>query len=115
MRVAEALAAIAADLKGHIGRYGGEEFILVVPSGSEFNAQAFGDLICRSVFDASLEHSGRRDGVDVVTVSAGIATSQLMALAKMEQLVQQADLRSTEPRNMVATDPMFSRRGCAPL
>lgn len=91
VRVAEALAAIAADFRGHIGRYGGEEFILVVPLGSEFNAQAFGDLICRSVFDASLEHSGRRDGVDVVTVSAGIATSQLMALAKMEQLVQQAD------------------------
>ncbi|ALN75315.1 bifunctional diguanylate cyclase/phosphodiesterase [Aureimonas sp. AU20] len=91
VRVAEVLASIAGRHRGHVGRYGGEEFILVVPTGHSPDPQGFGNAICAGIIEAGMEHICRRDGVAVVTVSVGVSTSGLHALETVEQLVQQAD------------------------
>lgn len=54
-----------------VGRYGGEEFVAVLPGADGAQATAMAERLVRAVREAAARERGRPDGV---TVSAGVAT-----------------------------------------
>ncbi|OCK57623.1 diguanylate cyclase [Bradyrhizobium sp. LMTR 3] len=72
-RIGEALAGIAADNLGFAGRYGGEEFCLLLPNTSPQKALEIGETVRATVQGLGLPHitSSHR----TVTVSVGVAAT----------------------------------------
>ncbi|EAQ98845.1 sensor domain-containing diguanylate cyclase [Congregibacter litoralis] len=68
--LAEAFTKLVGD-KGIVGRYGGEEFVVILPASTEAEANALGQTICDHVRNG---HISAGDANIQVTVSAGIAT-----------------------------------------
>lgn len=69
----EVAAALTAALEdgGHLGRYGGEEFVALLPGRAGAEARAMGERLRAAVERAELEFEGRKLRV---TVSIGVAT-----------------------------------------
>ena len=90
-----ALRAVAAALVGAarksdgVYRYGGEEFLLVLPNQSQLGAKAFMERALVSVRDLELAHSGDPRGQ--LTLSAGIAAYSADHQADTETLLGEAD------------------------
>ena len=90
-----ALRAVAAALVGSarksdgVYRYGGEEFLLVLPNQSQLGAKAFMERALVSVRDLELVHSGDPRGQ--LTLSAGIAAYSADHQADAETLLGEAD------------------------
>jgi diguanylate cyclase (GGDEF)-like protein len=57
-----------------VGRYGGEEFVVILPGVSETDAKAFGQRICDHVRSSSIDVSA--DASIRITVSVGVASSE---------------------------------------
>lgn len=76
---------------GTIGRYGGEEFIVLAQLETHDQVAALANLICRTVYDLQLVHEQRRDGISVVTVSVGAAYTRSNAGSKIEKIIHDAD------------------------
>jgi diguanylate cyclase (GGDEF)-like protein len=55
-------------------RYGGEEFVILLPYTSGAEAEKFGQLLCRRVSALAIAHE-RTDNAMTVSVSVGLATS----------------------------------------
>lgn len=89
--VAEALSDAIIGYQATIGRYGGEEFIVLASLSEEREIQAFAELVRRTVEDLALPHQHRRDGTAVVTVSVGAAVSREQSGAKLERIIHEAD------------------------
>jgi len=89
--VANALADIVAPLGATVGRYGGEEFIVIldVEHGSE--ALALAEAICRGIEALDIVHAQRLDGFRHVTVSVGATVTRDVAGAKLENVINEAD------------------------
>lgn len=88
---AEAMAAAAARHEGMIGRFGGEEFILLIRSQSRDHVAMVAEELRRAVEELGILHDRRPDRTGVVTVSVGAAFSPDIAGAKAERLVTEAD------------------------
>ena len=71
------------------GRYGGEEFVVVLPETSAGSAQATADRITASIRDLDIPHEASPFGV--VTASVGIATVRPTPDANPSWLVHLAD------------------------
>ena len=69
--VAETLTALARDTDG-IYRYGGEEFLLILPDQSGRDARVAVDRIRAGIQSLGITHKGNPEGV--LTISAGIST-----------------------------------------
>ena len=89
--VAEALRDAIRDRDGTIGRYGGEEFIVLARLDSRQEVAAFSELIRSTVEKLALSHQHRRDGMSIVTVSVGAALTRRQAGAKLERIIHEAD------------------------
>ncbi|MFK0385757.1 putative bifunctional diguanylate cyclase/phosphodiesterase [Agrobacterium sp. NPDC090273] len=89
--VANALQDAIADFGASIGRYGGEEFIVLVPFKSRQQVGELAEIIRHTVEDLSLEHEQRRDGTFVVTVSIGASFTRQNPDAKLEKVINEAD------------------------
>ena len=89
--VAEALRDAIRDRDGTIGRYGGEEFIVLARLDSRQEVAAFSELIRSTVEKLALSHQHRRDGMSIVTVSVGAALTRKQAGAKLERIIHEAD------------------------
>jgi diguanylate cyclase (GGDEF)-like protein len=90
-RVAQAITSglRSADL---VGRYGGEEFLFVLPESDAEGARVVAEKIRRAVADIQLRLDNRT--VHSVTVSIGLATlAQIEADASAEMLIAAADRR----------------------
>ena len=89
--VADRIRRVSEMRNAFIGRYGGEEFIVL----SEFETlEEVSDLaegIRRAVEDLGIIHDERRDGTQVVTVSVGAAFTRREAGTKLEKIIQEAD------------------------
>ena len=72
-RLGEALAGIAADTMGFAGRYGGEEFCLLLPNTGPQRALEIGETVRAAVQDLGLPHTTSSHGT--VTVSVGVAAT----------------------------------------
>jgi diguanylate cyclase (GGDEF)-like protein len=72
-----------------LGRYGGEEFLIVLPGSSHKTAMAVADRM-RATIAAQPESI---NGVALnLTISAGIASTDLFPLATTEELISKADM-----------------------
>jgi diguanylate cyclase (GGDEF)-like protein len=89
--VAQAMGQHMRDPHDLMGRYGGEEFIAVLPATSQQQAQAAAERIRQAVWDMQRGHLGSPI-LGRVTVSIGVATSHPYEQgASPEQLIAQAD------------------------
>ncbi len=89
--VANALSVIVDQKQGSLGRYGGEEFIVLLRVESEREVIELAEIIRRTVELLELSHEPRRDGVSVVTVSVGAAITRAQTGAKLEKVIHEAD------------------------
>ena len=86
--VAQAISASVNRAGELVARYGGEEFAVVLPDVDAQQAFAIAERTCAAVRAACLAHAARPDGVELVTVSIGVACVQ----TKMaEQMVSQPE------------------------
>lgn len=76
---------------GSIGRYGGEEFIVLARLGSRTDVAALAETLRATVERLAIAHGERRDGTSVVTVSVGAAFTRDHAGAKLEKIIFEAD------------------------
>lgn len=89
--VAKALTDAIMDHDATIGRYGGEEFIILAPLSDEDEVKAFAEIVRKTVEGLELPHQHRRDGTPIVTVSVGAALSREQPGAKLERIIHEAD------------------------
>jgi len=73
-----------------VGRYGGEEFAVILPNTDPLGAKFVAEEIRLSIQNLNIPHSGNTAG-DVVTISTGIATAIPAREDNPEELLQEAD------------------------
>ena len=88
-RLGEALAGIAADTMSFAGRYGGEEFCLLLPNAGAQKALEIGETVRATIQGLGLPHitSNHR----TVTVSVGVAATLPSAMQTPGDLIEAAD------------------------
>lgn len=74
-----------------VGRYGGEEFVVLLDRIGPAAALDVAETILQRVRDLRIPHQGRQDDKSQVTVSIGIARSGLAGLSTAEDLLDCAD------------------------
>jgi len=74
-----------------LGRYGGEEFIVLAALDAPDDAMAQAEELRLAVENRALRHQQRRDGIDTVTVSIGAAISRSHTGNKLERIIHEAD------------------------
>ena len=93
IQVAEALQGSLHRVNDLVSRYGGEEFMLILPNTDQNGAVCLGEKVCAAVESQAIEHECS-SASDFVTVSAGCATvipNQANSFS-IEQLVHKADM-----------------------
>ena len=88
-RLGEALAGIAADTLGFAGRYGGEEFCLLLPNTDAARALAIGEQVRQAVLGQAMPHITSVH--QTVTVSVGVATTKPDDTRRPGDLIEAAD------------------------
>jgi two-component system, cell cycle response regulator len=80
-----------------IGRYGGEEFIVILPEATEAAAVRFAERVREAV-----EHHVFRIGDKEIrmTVSAGVASASAPDLLQPDELIRRADMALYEAKNV---------------
>ena len=91
MTVGNALQDAIIDHGASIGRYGGEEFIVLVPFKSKQQVGELAETIRHTVEELSLAHDQRRDGTFIVTVSIGASFTRPNPDGKLEKIINEAD------------------------
>jgi diguanylate cyclase (GGDEF)-like protein len=88
-RLGEALSGIAADTMGFAGRYGGEEFCLLLPNTTADRAGEIGEMVRACVQGLALPH--RTSSHQCVTVSVGVACAIPNDALRPGDLIEAAD------------------------
>ncbi|KJC44057.1 diguanylate cyclase [Bradyrhizobium sp. LTSP885] len=88
-RIGETLSGIAADTLGFAGRYGGEEFCLLLPNTDAAHALAIGETVRTAVLGLGVPHA--TSSHSVVTVSVGVATTTPNDTQRPGDLIEAAD------------------------
>ena len=91
VRVANALDATIKQHNASIGRYGGEEFIVLARMERPEQVALLAEAIRRTVENLGILHEQRRDGMSIVTVSIGAAFTRTQTGAKLEKIIHEAD------------------------
>ncbi len=89
--VANALKNALIPFNASLGRYGGEEFIVVAPLVNREDVTRLAEIIRKTVEDMALAHDQRKDGLSIVTVSVGAAFTREQLDARLEKLITEAD------------------------
>ncbi|MES5045415.1 GGDEF and EAL domain-containing protein [Rhizobium nepotum] len=89
--VGNALQDAITDHGASIGRYGGEEFIVLAPFKSRQQVGELAETIRHTVEHLSLAHDQRRDGTFIVTVSIGASFTRPNPDGKLEKIINEAD------------------------
>jgi diguanylate cyclase (GGDEF)-like protein len=74
-----------------ISRYGGEEFIVVMPNTNKAVAEEFANKLCNTVFNLKIEHL-KSFVAQYVTISVGVATDLPNEDITPESLIKNADI-----------------------
>lgn len=105
MEVADSLRHLLDQRNASIGRYGGEEFIVLAQLKKLEDVVALAEDIRQTVEALEITHNERRDGTQMVTVSIGAAFTRDEAGTKLERIIQEADralyLAKADGRNCV--------------
>lgn len=88
-RLGETLAGIAADTMGFAGRYGGEEFCLLLPNTGPVRALEIGETVRAAVQTLALPHV--TSSHQIVTVSVGVAVTLPNEGQRPGDLIEAAD------------------------
>jgi diguanylate cyclase (GGDEF)-like protein len=88
-RLGETLAGIAADTLGFAGRYGGEEFCLLLPNTGPVRALEVGETVRAAIQGLGLPHV--TSSHQIVTVSVGVAVSLPNENQRPGDLIEAAD------------------------
>ena len=88
-RIGETLAAIAAETMGLAGRYGGEEFCLLLPNTDAARSLEVGEIVRAAVQDLAMPHA--TSSHQTVTVSVGVAGTRPNATQQPGDLIEAAD------------------------
>jgi diguanylate cyclase (GGDEF)-like protein len=88
-RLGECLAGIAAETMGVAGRYGGEEFCLLLPNTTTIRAREIGEMVRTSVLELAMPH--RTSSHQCVTVSVGVASNRPNSGLRPGDLIEAAD------------------------
>jgi diguanylate cyclase (GGDEF)-like protein len=88
-RLGETLAGIAADTMGFAGRYGGEEFCLLLPNTDSLKALAIGEMVRTAVQELGIPHV--TSSHQTVTVSVGVAATLPNDTQRPGDLIEAAD------------------------
>ena len=89
--VADALSETINKHNGFIGRYGGEEFIILAPTTTPAEVAQLAEDIRIAVENLGVKHELRRDGTSNVTVSVGAALVRPRSDNKLERIIHEAD------------------------
>ena len=88
-RLGETLSGIAADTIGFAGRYGGEEFCLLLPNVDAERAREIGEQVRAAVQALDMPH--RTSSHRLVTVSVGVACTRPNDTQRPGDLIEAAD------------------------
>jgi diguanylate cyclase (GGDEF)-like protein len=88
-KLGETLAGIAADTIGFAGRYGGEEFCLLLPNTESARALEIGEQVRQAVLSQAMPHITSVH--QTVTVSVGVATTKPSDAQRPGDLIEAAD------------------------
>jgi diguanylate cyclase (GGDEF)-like protein len=88
-RLGGALSAIAAETMGFAGRYGGEEFCLLLPNTGATRACEIGEMVRCAVLDLAMPHITSIH--HRVTVSVGVACTKPNGREHPGDLIEAAD------------------------
>jgi diguanylate cyclase (GGDEF)-like protein len=88
-RLGETLAGIAAETMGFAGRYGGEEFCLLLPNTDSGRALEIGETVRKAVQDLAMPHC--TSTYQTVTVSVGVACTKPNDAQRPGDLIEAAD------------------------
>jgi diguanylate cyclase (GGDEF)-like protein len=88
-KLGETLAGIAADTMGFAGRYGGEEFCLLLPNTDAARALQIGEMVRQAVCDRAMPHATSVH--QNVTVSVGVASTKPNGIQRPGDLIEAAD------------------------
>jgi diguanylate cyclase (GGDEF)-like protein len=88
-RLGETLAGIAAETMGFAGRYGGEEFCLLLPNTNATRALEIGETVREAVQRLAMPHC--TSNYQTVTVSVGIACTKPNDTQRPGDLIEAAD------------------------
>jgi diguanylate cyclase (GGDEF)-like protein len=88
-RLGETLAGIAAETMGFAGRYGGEEFCLLLPNTASGRALEIGEMVRAAVQDIAMPHA--TSSYQTVTVSVGVACTKPNDTQRPGELIEAAD------------------------
>lgn len=88
-QIGEALARLAHDVSGFAGRYGGEEFCLLLPESDVDRAVVVGEMLRAAISDLSRPHI--TSAFQRVTVSIGVASAIPTELDRPADLIEAAD------------------------
>ena len=88
-RLGETLSGIAAETMGFAGRYGGEEFCLLLPNTDAKRALEIGEMVRMEVLNLAMPHC--TSSYQTVTVSVGVACTRPNAAQQPGDLIEAAD------------------------
>jgi diguanylate cyclase (GGDEF)-like protein len=88
-KLGETLAGIAAETSGFAGRYGGEEFCLLLPNTDSMRAREIGEMVRQAVWGLAMPHT--TSVYRNVTVSVGVACTTPNDEARPGDLIEAAD------------------------
>jgi diguanylate cyclase (GGDEF)-like protein len=88
-RLGETLAGIAAETMGFAGRYGGEEFCLLLPNTDLSRAMEIGEIVRTAVAGLAMPHA--TSSYQTVTVSVGVACTKPNNTQQPGDLIEAAD------------------------
>jgi diguanylate cyclase (GGDEF)-like protein len=88
-RVGEALSNLADRSSGFAGRYGGEEFCLLLPGTEVARGVQIGEMVRAAIWNLSVPHA--TSAHQRVTVSVGVASATPVTLETAKDLIEAAD------------------------
>jgi diguanylate cyclase (GGDEF)-like protein len=88
-RLGETLAGVAAETMGFAGRYGGEEFCLLLPNTDSVRALEIGEMVRAAVQDLAMPHATSQ--YQIVTASVGVACTKPTDAQRPGDLIEAAD------------------------
>jgi len=91
IRVAQMLADQMRNGEYFAGRYGGEEFAILLAPAQTQQVSAIAQRLVEAVRQLAIEHSDRPDGLRVVTLSVGAALSSDPGVSSLTDLIHRSD------------------------
>jgi diguanylate cyclase (GGDEF)-like protein len=88
-KLGETLAGVAAETMGFAGRYGGEEFCLLLPNTDSERALQIGEMVRTAVQNLAMPHA--TSSHQTVTVSVGVACTTPSDVQRPGDLIEAAD------------------------